>query len=723
MIREILQLRRFVVDGSVDESIAKIREMALKLNANDIVEEIEAVASTYSLMKQYMMKGFEDRQREELFQQLRVKVFESTSKLLANAMLERNTTYRSSKKSLTNTSIDLEQCEQKLIWHSQELAIKSLVEDERHKQEIGNLQFEYRKSLFNLIYTSSLFTSAEVESIERAMLSPMVEIADKRLITCALMLAQQVVFDIRKFLLLVDVCTGTTDDDVRQLALIAIVFGRPDIVEQHIYAKEIETSFSRLTEIENIKGDLVELQLQILLCTDTEKAEKTISKDIMPTLKSGAATFNKRKTENEMLDELLNPDKEDRMMDEVEKSVEKIRNMQKSGVDIFFGGFSQAKRFPFFYNIVNWFLPFYADHPQLANINIGGIPKDVLEKLLNAQAFCSSDKYSFYLTLSMVHNQIPKDFIDAVSKGETVSELGHDIVRDKSYNRLMMLQDLYRFYKLYSNKQDFKDPFATDESAVFFYWSNVVEMFKDTKYPYNIARQLLNRNYFNALNKLMEANKDELNPSYLKLKALGEYKQQNYHSALFWFEKIKMMEPDNKTLSKRMADTAFMAGDYYMAQHLYDEYIRLAGNDENTEFQLYRLAICHLHHKDAQEAANIIYRLYYEHEDNPDYMSALAWQHLLNAEYQSALNVYEKIDKEYFRDKDAIRKSLTLWKLNRKNEAVNELRKYVEKTYVKTEIIHQAMSSEVEKCNIGISNTDLKILADIIYDKNINHFS
>ena len=52
----------------------------------------------------------------------------------------------------------------------------------------------------------------------------------------------------------------------------------------------------------------------------------------------------------------------------MEESFQKMAEMQKQGTDIYFGGFSQMKRFPFFNELSNWFVPFYSHHPAVAEV-------------------------------------------------------------------------------------------------------------------------------------------------------------------------------------------------------------------------------------------------------------------------------------------------------------------------------------------------------------------
>jgi hypothetical protein len=721
MIKDILEIRKSMIKGGLDSALNQLLSIAKVMNNGNVVQELNSVSSTYLLMKQYMLKSVEDTQRKQLYENLRVRVFKASSELLYNSHIDNNQTLRAAKNKIEGSPIVFSEVENKFAWFSQELAISNLnAEDSPKTRNLHKELFEYRQQIFNTLITKTPISNTEGDAIFNILSSPNVDVADARLIISALMLAQQFVFDINKFEILIKLCVHSKNIELRQYALIAIVFGRPDSISMEIYADKINAAFKVLATVPNIQGELAELQMQIILCIDTAKTEKTINDEIMPAIKSGAMSMHMKKTEQEMLDELLNPNKEDSNMEKVEKSMERIKDMQKKGADIFFGGFSQAKRFTFFYTLMNWFIPFYIEHPQISSVNTGGIPKHIIKKILDAQPFCSSDKYSFYLTLSMVYSQIPKEVVDLISRGEAVSLFDEETLQDKSYLRLMFLQDLYRFYKLSPNKQDFTDPFASGESAVFINWDKISELFKDTNYPFKIGRQLLRRNYFEELNILLENNNKEFDPYFLRLKAINEYKQKNYESALFWFEKLKVLEPENKLLIKRMADIAFLAENFDLSEKLYEDYISRCSNLDNYEFECYQLGLCYIKNNKIDEAKSILFKLYFNHENNINYKSAVALIYAKEANYPQALSIYDSIQDIDYLDQDLLRKSLILWQLREKYKALAEIRKLIETSHILHQDLFAKMKSEQVLCNIPIDDTELKILVDISYDKTIN---
>ena len=125
--------------------------------------------------------------------------------------------------------------------------------------------------------------------------------------------------------------------------------------------------------------------------------------------------------------------------------------MQKNGSDIFFSGFSQMKRIPFFRKYVNWFVPFYSNHPDLPEEAIQTAKTKFAERITERGPFCESDKYSFVIGLSSAISHIPENARQMMENGE-LGPLGmhgdDDNMQNPSLLRLLYMQDLYRFYRL-----------------------------------------------------------------------------------------------------------------------------------------------------------------------------------------------------------------------------------------------------------------------------------
>ena len=153
----------------------------------------------------------------------------------------------------------------------------------------------------------------------------------------------------------------------------------------------------------------------------------------------------------------------------MEASFQRMVNMQKQGSDIYFGGFSQMKRFSFFNELSNWFVPFYPNHPDVMEV----LEKTGMNRFLNVMMekgpFCNSDKYSFVLAFKEVAQHIPKNMLEMFNRGEiTVNEISQEEQESTLYIRRIYLQDLYRFFRLFPQRAEFVNPFDREELRYLF---------------------------------------------------------------------------------------------------------------------------------------------------------------------------------------------------------------------------------------------------------------
>ena len=100
---------------------------------------------------------------------------------------------------------------------------------------------------------------------------------------------------------------------------------------------------------------------------------------------------------NDELNDILHPNADEEAMERVEKSIDRMREMEKKGVDIYFGGFSVMKSFPFYRVLSNWFAPFSIHHPGIAQAQREIGNSKMIHGLLGRSPMCDSDKYSLVL--------------------------------------------------------------------------------------------------------------------------------------------------------------------------------------------------------------------------------------------------------------------------------------------------------------------------------------
>ena len=205
--------------------------------------------------------------------------------------------------------------------------------------------------------------------------------------------------------------------------------------------------------------------VQYIYCLNEEKDSRTIQQEIMPDLLKNSSKMMSQEmgySEEDRLEEVLHPELSEERMEHLESSMRRMMDMQKEGVDVFFHGFSQIKRYPFFYDISNWLVPFYKHHPDIQQFISQQDNVKFLDKVFATNSFCNSDKYSFVIAVQEVMGRLPQQVRDMLQRGEySAEELQQHVDRSAAYERRLYLMDINRFFRLFPHRAELFNPFDT----------------------------------------------------------------------------------------------------------------------------------------------------------------------------------------------------------------------------------------------------------------------
>ena len=141
-----------------------------------------------------------------------------------------------------------------------------------------------------------------------------------------------------------------------------------------------------------------------------------------------------------------------------------MNDLQMEGADVMMSTFAALKTFPFFNDPSNWFMPFHASHSIVRKAGDKAVER--LSRLVESMPmFCDSDKFSLLLLTGHMGGV---GFSNMLSGLEEQAEMINEEARAQLDAALKervgivrrYIQDLYRFFKLYRRKGEFKDPFV-----------------------------------------------------------------------------------------------------------------------------------------------------------------------------------------------------------------------------------------------------------------------
>lgn len=660
--------------GNVGRAIRQMENYLAAWPEQHTAEKLAQVSEDYHRMEAYWLQGGTDPQREELYRRLLQRVYVLYANVMhyhrMNASPYQNSLYTRVRQGQRDWSLTA--IRQEMEGFVSNVAMLQLEPDNKRAAKSEALYRDHQQQmnqLFEYVLTSRQWSDGVGSQFTEMLTSPTIDSIDQQLLIAAITLSLLNQYDMAKFRLLTEVYRLSQDEAVRQRALVGWTLSLSDTY-QRVYPEQRQL-ISALLQSEEVCQELTELQIQLIYCLNEESASRTIQKEIMPDLLKNSSKMMAQDiegTEEERLEEVLHPEVSEERMEHLEASMRRMQDMQKEGVDVFFHGFSQIKRYPFFYDISNWLVPFYWQHADIAQIVGKQENLFFLNKVFASNAFCNSDKYSFVLAMQDVLGRLPQQMRDMLQRGEySADELGEKEEQSAAYERRLYLMDIYRFFRLYPHRAELYNPFETtaDElGGCGFFALDVLAGTPIEKYKVQIVRQLKKQKMLHAAQHLLETfaepyrdmqyylwthNYDhalELNPKHERA-LLGKgrqlYDEGRYEEALTWFEQLAETYP------------------------------------EKANNQLY-VAICLVQLERYEEALKPLYRLNYEQPDNDAVSRVLAWTQTCQGKLEQAANIYEQLtSREQQEDDDLKNYGYCLWLQGQVDRARERFHQYCQR--------------------------------------------
>lgn len=691
--------------------------------AVQLFQRLEELEQDYSLMRDYMLRGYEDDSREQVYIQLLRKTYCLWVDLSLAILLDKDNNvyaeaYRKSYQELSTDDI-----RGKLEGFVQDMAMSGLLdteEDGERRKELSNKHDQFLTRLFNTLLSSFHWGQGDAEFYQQLLLSPTIENADACVLVSAVMLSCMRVFDVNKWMTMVYVYEHADDEHLRQRAFVGWVLslsGWPTSI-----FPEYDDTIHRLTNVDSICQELLEMQKQMFFCMNVDREGEIIERDIMPTLLKNSRLNISRlgieESEEDSMEEILNPNaREDETIEELEKAMNRMNEMQKSGGDIYFNGFSHMKRFPFFYTISHWFVPFSFEHPALGQLSQEILQLSFLKELLSKDCFCDSDKYSFAFSLPNVINKIPKEMRELLKSHEggfAAMAPFDDIDHSPAYIRRLYLQDLLRFFRLYTRKDDFRNPFgSTTRAPRVFYLNSVFKGTSLSQTASSLCLFLYKHHWHQYIEPLMSMHVAEMSVEDLTIMGTLSLEQGKCDEALAYFSHAYTQTSNNRQVLRGLAKSHFQLGNYEEAEHFYAVLSRLS--PDSIPIMLNH-ALSMIYCGRAEDSLKMLFKLQYEHPDNTGVLRMLAWNLLMQQRPSEASALYGKLIEEgEAQPVDYLNQGYALWGEGRVEDAVRSFASYKSS--------NESLLKDFEKdrdmlARYNKNDIDLLLMADIV-----EHFS
>lgn len=645
----ISECQESLSNGYLLGEAVKIVSEAMKHYSIAPSDKFNDFKDSYQLMCDFMAKGYEDKHRQELYNQLKRRLYMIISDLALEARLkyDPDAAYLVAKGGIVSLDIDnLRERLEAFVSDSAMLSLESESEKSQHGKELYENRQKFIADSFIGILKSGQWSRELAGDMAELLLSPTIDTIDAQVLCSAIMMAALLSPDPYKILSLAKIYKDATDQSIRQRALVGWTFA--SVGGNYSLFKDLQTFIEELFKDETVRQEIAELQIQVIYCSDAERDTETIRKDMMPTIMKNqnleVTRYGIREKEDDPMEDVLHGDEMEKRMEEMEKTVNKMADMQKRGVDIYFGGFSKMKRFGFFYTLCNWFMPFYTQHPGLSHLSSKMLDSGFMQTLFSSGPFCDSDKYSFALGMSSVYEKLPANIQEMLSNETTLHIMGDSgaNVHTPSFIRRFYLQDLYRFFRIYDGRKIFKDPFYDGEKRRVFLFN---ELFNHSKNLHDVAQSIIHffmkRKEYSYAERLLEMYGSEGDIKDIITSArLQMVEKNNSSEAEELYEKALSLDSSDKAAIKGAALASFNCGHYDKAIAHYQKLSEIY--PDKTVYRL-NMAISQINGGKAEDGVNTLYELYYKYPKDMDVKRALAWGLLWVNKVEQSSKLYDDI--------------------------------------------------------------------------------
>ena len=690
------------------------------------MEELSSIKSDYRLMADYWQRGVDDTHRGEVYDRLLHRLYALTSDILTSQQYRESiywqTLYQSPRRYSTDWA--LSSVKSRLENDIAELTMLELEPEHirsAKRKALDTAHQQFLCSLFDYILTSYSWSDNVALSFEELLLSPTVDSHDQQLIVSAVTMALLRMFDANKLLVLIHVYRQTADIALCQRALVGWVLSL-DSRYDDLYP-EIRNQIKEICNDETCVQELTELQMQLFYCKNVESDEKKIRDEIMPDLMNGSrmkmTSRGLEEMDEDTLEEILHPEAAERDMEKMEQSMKRMADMQRQGSDIYFAGFSQMKRFPFFDVAANWFAPFSPHHPAISDIWNNAKGKKFLHVITEMGAFCDSDKYSFVLAFDQVLSHLPEKMLKMVDDGEAMPmPIGGEVAAEErqtpAFIRRIYLQNLYRFFRLFGMRSQFHNPFSDYKDYLFF----ANELFADSqleKRMSEVGAFLLKRGKKNEARMVLN-NCNSIGQDYQYYMLMGTLLSDAglKDAEVPFFEEAVKLRPDSRKALVGLARAYFHHDDYDKSLEIYEQLLELS--PESKSYQL-NVAVCLSNlHRD-EESLKYLYKLNYLYPEDAAVVRVLAWVLLSCGRIEESQKHYENLlQQESAIAQDALYAGYCYWFLGNISSAISSFRRYLTFADADTDKLEDALMLTDHDLfsQHQISNTDIRLMLDAL---------
>lgn len=725
LIEQLLDNRQLVL------ALKHLKTMVDDTQQWELAEELKQLNTSYHYMLQYMSQGVLDPQRDNILSQIIIDTYTLTDKTVI-ALAASQSTHIFYQRNQEYKNRNLQSIVDEYLIEQNKLQLTDSVEDENNKTitDIRRHSETLESDIFNKVWSTFPSTAADVEAISTLLDSDKMPKHLKSLVLSALMLGLTKFFDASKLKLLLNTYILVKDPELKLRSLInavIVIFLYRNRISVY---KDVLESLKQLEEASDFESDIQLIFTRLIHSRNTENISKKLNDIISPELnKMSSDLLNKIKGKSSSTIDINEIEENPQWQEWLDKSgithkLEELNELQLQGGDVFVSTFSKLKSFPFFNTLSNWFLPFH-DNCSAVSDAFEGKKNHPLKVLFNVMPIlCDSDKYSMLLYMAAApETQRNMLFQQFDAQREQFEELQSDEaqsvikIRDNIVNRY--IQDLYRFFKLFSRRREFKSIFETDINLT------DVECLKpyicNTSTLSVIAEFYFKNGFFEdsiKFYRLMVANRDADPHVYQKI-AFAQQSLGKFREALRNYSKYEFVDSADAWNTKQMAQCYRSLHEHDMAIEYYTKALEISPQSVNL---CLNLGHCYLDKGEYDNALQQYYKADFMPKAKHRAWRPIAWCSLLTGKHEEAVNYYEKIiNDDTPSSQDFLNYGHVLQRMSRIADAITQYRKSLELEGNDADAFSELYLADAKYMvnKIGVPSNDYTLMLDAV----INNYS
>lgn len=626
---------------------------------NQLIPSLQRIADTYVHMRQFLLDGVPDPERDKIYNTLKNHLREIARDYLFIINEDRLDPFFADyrlQKARNRSMAELADELQKTDYRLQMAAVTEAdpVPFLRKKEDIV-------RNIFLKTWSLPPWAEEDRKTIGRMLLETDAEdrssFSLRSQLISALMLGLLKFYDPGKFLLLLEAYDNFSDERLAARALTAIVL----VLQRHgnsvLYDSRVHEVLNTLADSIMTYTRLREVVMTLIKTRDTDRVSREVADAFKTTMKNiSPDVIEKMSREGMTIDSSetgMNPEWEKLMKNkELEEKMQRINDMQLEGMDVMMQSFGRLKTFPFFQSLPNWFLTFSPAHSAV-NDFFEIFDEEAFTAMAEATDMCASDQYSFALGIL----QMPEDRRKALGVSVRAQLEGmREILKDRENVRkkpvfatevLIFSRDLYRFAKLFPKKREFFDPF--DNPLNFLSLPVLGSLLSEDEIKLAVADFYFEHGYHTLALPLFENIVATGNAEKTIFEKIGYCYQMagDFQHALENYEKADLFSSDadksSTWLLKKLAFCNKALGYYDKAAEFYRKVIERHPDDVNLEFHLGSVL---LRAGDIKGAKELLSKVHYLNPDHDlctrTYTRLKGHDAFLEGRYKDAVKLYEE---------------------------------------------------------------------------------